>query len=108
MYGLLVGISCLIAFASLAGAYHYAAVQNQLVLEYSRYLSITRLEAFQMPFHEIQNASLLDADAKIDGIGLYISNGLAMISYGGYYSFTPGDGMQIRMRDTTRGTPLGT
>ncbi len=87
MYGLLVGISCIIAFASLVGAYHYAAIQNQLALTYTSYLSITRIEAFQLPLREIQNVSLLEADAKIDWIGLYVYNNLATISDGGYLSF---------------------
>ena len=87
-YGLLVGISCLVALSVIAGSYHSASLQNQLSVVGASYGHIIRLEEFQPSFSMGLNPSELGQDAKIDGIGLYMSNGIAITRIGEYSSIT--------------------
>ena len=85
-YGLLVGISCLVALSAIACSYHYASLQNKLSVVESSYAHSIRLEEFQPSFNTALSLSELGHYAKIDSIGLYMTNGIAITRVGGYSS----------------------
>lgn len=90
MYGIIVGISCLMALGLIFGVYHYITLQNQVGALAGSYGSIVRLEAFQPVVSGYGNQSaLVKEDAAIDQLSLYESNGVVVVRSStnkGFYS----------------------
>lgn len=86
MYGLLVGISCLVALGAIVNSYHYASMQGQLGVLASSYGGVVRLEGFQQSIYQANNLSAASSDAEIDGITLQAFNGIATLRDVGYQS----------------------
>jgi hypothetical protein len=83
MYGVIIGISCLMALGVILGSYHYIVLQNQVGILATSYEGIVRIETFQLPFHQAQNFSVLGQDANIDHMRLYAVNGTITIIQSG-------------------------
>ena len=89
MYGMMVGVSCLIALGVILGASHYIISQSHVGALAASYENIVRIEAFQLPVYQAGNVSMLGQDAKLDQIELYTINGVVTAignEDGGWYS----------------------
>ncbi len=85
-YGIIVGVSCLIALGAIANVYQYANLQNQVGIYTASYSGIVRLEEFQLG--PAQNLSILAYATKLDNVWLSTTNGISVATAGEYSSIS--------------------